>query len=90
MGAAIVAGFRWPGAWSFLLLTKVTPGIGVLWFAVRREWHSFGIALATTLLVVVISFALAPHLWFQWFDACAGCRTCHNSDTSRRSGFGSS
>ena len=38
IAAAIVAGFRWPAAWSFVLLSKVTPGIGLLWFAVRREW----------------------------------------------------
>jgi hypothetical protein len=30
IGAAIVAGFRYPGAWTFLFLTKITPGIGVL------------------------------------------------------------
>lgn len=69
MGAAIVAGFRWPGAWSFLFVTKATPGIGVLWFAFRREWHAFAIALAVTAAVVGVSFALAPHLWFQWVDA---------------------
>jgi hypothetical protein len=27
LAGAIVAGFRWPGTWSFVLLTKVTPGI---------------------------------------------------------------
>ena len=26
MAAAIVAGFRWPATWSFVLLSKVTPG----------------------------------------------------------------
>ena len=34
---AIVLGFRWPATWSFVLLTKVTPGLGLLWFLVRRE-----------------------------------------------------
>ncbi|MDQ3937234.1 MAG: hypothetical protein M3253_00980, partial [Chloroflexota bacterium] len=37
MAAAIALGFRYPWAWSFVVLTKVTPGIGLLWFAVRRE-----------------------------------------------------
>jgi glycosyl transferase family 87 len=45
LGAAILAGFRWPWAWSLLLLTKITPGVGVLWFAFRREWRSFFVAL---------------------------------------------
>ena len=38
LAAAIVLGFRWPWTWSLVLLTKITPGIGLLWFAVRREW----------------------------------------------------
>ena len=31
-----------PAAWSFVLLTKITPGIGLLWFVVRREWRIAG------------------------------------------------
>jgi Glycosyltransferase family 87 len=69
MGAAIVAGFRYPGAWAFLFLTKITPGIGVLWFAFRREWRKVGIALGTTALIFAVSFVLAPGLWSKWADA---------------------
>jgi hypothetical protein len=69
MGAAIVAGFRHPGAWAFLFLTKVTPGIGVLWFAFRREWRKLWIALATTALIIGVSFLIAPGLWGMWVDA---------------------
>ena len=28
LAMAIVVGFRWPAAWSLVLLTKITPGIG--------------------------------------------------------------
>ena len=35
LGVAAVIGFRRP-PWSFVILTKVTPGIGLLWFVVRR------------------------------------------------------
>jgi hypothetical protein len=38
LGPAVVLGFRWPVAWAILLLAKVRPGIGLLWFAVRTEW----------------------------------------------------
>ena len=38
-------GFRYPVAWAFPLLTKVAPGIGLLWFVVRREWRNLAIAL---------------------------------------------
>lgn len=66
LGLAIVAGFRYPWTWSFVLLTKVTPGIGLLWFAVRREWRSLGIALGVTLAIVVVSFLADPGAWTAW------------------------
>lgn len=64
--ACVVAGFRFPGLWSVILLTKIGPGVGVLWFAFRREWRAFGIALGTTALVAAISFLLAPSAWFDF------------------------
>jgi hypothetical protein len=69
MGAAIVAGFRWPAAWAFLILTKVTPGVGVLWFAFRREWRALFVALGTTAGIALASYLIAPHLWPLWIDA---------------------
>ena len=66
LAAAIVLGFRKPAAWSFVLLTKVTPGIGLLWFVARREWRNLAIALGATALVVGVSFAIAPGLWYDW------------------------
>ena len=66
MALVIVAGFRWPAAWAFMLLTKVTPGVGLLWFAVRREWRHLALALGALAAITVVSFALAPNLWFGW------------------------
>ena len=66
LAVAIVAGFRYPAAWAFVLLTKVTPGIGLVWFAVRREWRNLALALAATALIGLVSFVLAPGLWFGW------------------------
>lgn len=66
LAAAIVLGFRWPVTWSFVLLTKVTPGVGLLWFVVRREWRSLAIALGSTLLVAGVGVVLAPHAWDEW------------------------
>jgi hypothetical protein len=68
LAAAIVLGFRYPAAWAFVLLTKVTPGVGLLWFAVRREWRSLGIALAATAALVAVSVAVDGGLWRQWID----------------------
>ena len=66
MAAAIALGFRHPWTWSFVLLTKVTPGVGLLWFAVRREWRSLAIAIGVTLVISVASALLAPHYWRDW------------------------
>jgi hypothetical protein len=68
LAAAIVAGFRYPAAWAFVLLTKVTPGIGLLWFALRREWRSLGIALVATGIVAAASAMLMPAAWADWFQ----------------------
>jgi hypothetical protein len=68
IAAAVVIGLRWPGAWAFVLLTKVTPGIGLLWFAFRREWRALGVALGTTAVVVAIGVAIAPGLWHAWVE----------------------
>jgi hypothetical protein len=68
LAVAIVLGFRWPATWAFVLLTKVTPGIGLLWFAVRGEWRSLGIALGATLAIVTASAFLIPSAWAEWFS----------------------
>jgi hypothetical protein len=68
LAAAIVVGFRWPAAWSLVLLTKITPGIGLLWFAVRREWRSLAIALGTTAAIALVSFVILPDQWRAWVE----------------------
>jgi len=65
---AIVAGFRWPWTWAFVLLTKITPGVGLLWFALRREWRQLAIALGATAGVVAVSFLMLPDAWRDWID----------------------
>ena len=68
LAVAIVLGFRWPAVWSIVLLTKITPGIGLLWFAVRREWRSLAIALGATAAIALVSFVLLPDQWRAWID----------------------
>jgi hypothetical protein len=68
LAAAIVLGFRWPALWSIVLLTKITPGIGLLWFAVRREWRSLAIAFGTTAAIALVSFVILPNQWRDWID----------------------
>ena len=66
MALALVAGFRWPAAWSFILLTKVTPGVGLLYFVGRREWRPLAMAVGATAAVAAVSFLIAPHEWYSW------------------------
>jgi hypothetical protein len=71
LALAIVAGFRWPWTWALVLLTKITPGVGLLWFALRREWRHLGIALGATAGVVAVSFVLLPDAWRDWIELLA-------------------
>jgi Glycosyltransferase family 87 len=72
MAAAIWLGFRFPVAWAFVLLTKVTPGIGVLWFAARGEWRSFVTAVLATGAICVTTLVLVPNLWAEWISLVSG------------------
>jgi hypothetical protein len=69
LAVAVGLGLRYPSTWAFVLLTKPTLGVGLLWFVVRREWRQLALALGTTALVAAISFALAPGAWAAWVDA---------------------
>ncbi|NJD27538.1 MAG: DUF2029 domain-containing protein [Chloroflexi bacterium] len=68
LAAAIVVGFRHPAAWAFVLLTKVTPGVGLLWFALRRRWRDLAVALGATAAIAGVAFVVWPDRWFGWFE----------------------
>ncbi len=72
LALAIVKGFRHPWTWAFLLLTKITPGVGLLWFAVRREWRALAIALGATAAIAAVSYLLMPQAWRDWTDLLRG------------------
>lgn len=61
-----VFGLRYPALWAFPLLTKVTPGIGLVWFAVRKEWPQLAVGVGATAAIVGVSFLLTPGAWFEW------------------------
>jgi hypothetical protein len=66
IASACVLGFEYPAAWSFLLISKVTPGVALLWFAVRREWRSLAIAIGAAAAICAVSFLIAPGAWWDW------------------------
>lgn len=71
LATAVVLGLRtrpaWAAAWAFVLLTKVTPGVGLLWLVARRRWRSLAVALGVTGAIAAATFLLWPERWFGWF-----------------------
>ncbi len=68
LAVAIVAGFRRPWTWAFVILTKITPGVALIWFALRREWRSLSIALGATAAVLLVSYLVMPGQWRAWVE----------------------
>jgi hypothetical protein len=67
IGGAVVLGLRWPVAWSFLALTKVSPFLGVAWFAARGEWRKLAVAVVATISIALLSALADPGAWRTWF-----------------------
>jgi hypothetical protein len=61
-----VLGFEYPALWSIGILTKVTPGVSLLWFVVRREWRALAWALGATAAIRPSRSSSRPSAWFDW------------------------
>lgn len=68
LAAAAVVGMQRPAAWSFAVLTKVTTGVGLLWFACRGEWKKLLQGVGATVLIVAVSYAFDPKAWSDWLQ----------------------
>ncbi|MDE8667147.1 glycosyltransferase family 87 protein [Pseudarthrobacter sp. H3Y2-7] len=66
-GSAVVGMYR-PAAWGFPILTKLTAGVGLLWFAARGEWSRFIEGIGGLTLVVIVLYALEPTQWQAWMQ----------------------
>jgi len=77
LAVMLAVSVRHPGALSFGLLTKVTPGVSLLWYAARAEWRNLGLALGVTGLIVAVSFAFNPAAWVQWVTLLTESSTRH-------------
>jgi hypothetical protein len=66
LGAVAVFGVRWPALWAVVLLSKVTPGVGLIWFVARREWRNLAVALGVTAAIAGASFVYRPSDWADW------------------------
>lgn len=68
LALAAVVGMRRPAAWAFVVLTKVTMGVGLLWFAARGEWLRFVQGLGATALIITVSYVADPSSWHAWLE----------------------
>jgi hypothetical protein len=66
LAAGVVLAVRHPAWWALPILSKVTPGVALLHYTLRRDWHSLWIAAAVTIGLAGTSFLLAPNLWLEW------------------------
>jgi hypothetical protein len=73
MAVGIVLGLRrWPWLFTIGGLIKVSPGLGILYLALRRRWRDAAVSVLVGIAIVGVSLALAPDLWRAWLDAITG------------------
>ncbi len=46
--------------WVPVLFTKITPAVGLVWHAVRREWRSLGVATGISAAILTIGWISNP------------------------------
>jgi hypothetical protein len=66
LAVMMVVGVRRGSPWVLALLTKVTSGVGLLWFIARRQWRPVLTSLGLTAAVCLASLALQRHAWGAW------------------------
>jgi hypothetical protein len=73
MAVALVLGLqRWP--WLFVIgaIVKVSPGLGLVYLALQRRWRDVALSVVVGVVVVGVSYVLAPDLWPAWLESISG------------------
>jgi hypothetical protein len=83
--AIVVALTRFPVAWTLILLSKTTAGVGILYYLFKRQWRPLAAVILVTLAICVISFVHRPAWMIQWFQLLidAALRTTSDSALGR-------
>ena len=68
LAALAIMALRHPALWAIELVTKVTAAIGWWWHPLRGEWRAAAIGATASAVLIGVSFALAPQLWFDFID----------------------
>ena len=73
MAVGIVLGLRrWPWLFAIGTLIKVSPGLGIVYLALRRRWRDVAVSALVGAVITGFSVALAPDLWRSFLDAITG------------------
>jgi hypothetical protein len=63
-----VGGLRVSSVWVPAAYVKVVSGLGVLWYAGRREWRALVVAAGVGLAVLAVSYAISPDMWRAYVE----------------------
>lgn len=74
LAVALVVSMRYPASWALALLTKPSLGVGVAWYLARHEWSRAAVAVGSAAAIAMVSFAIAPHLWLEWYQRLASAQ----------------
>jgi len=82
IAVALVLALSRPIFWGVPLLTKITPGVGILWHVARREWASLLWAAGLLAGVVLVSFLAQPSAWISWVELLRESFSARGATTS--------
>jgi hypothetical protein len=69
----IVVGLRrWPWLFAVGAVVKLSPGLGIVYLALRRRWRDAVLASVLMLVIAGVSWALGADLWRAWLDSVLG------------------
>jgi hypothetical protein len=60
---------RWPWLFAVGALVKVSPGLGIIYLALRRRWRDAIISSVVGIVIVAVSYAIDPGLWRAFLGA---------------------
>ena len=71
LAVTIALAVRAPYVWIFGILTKITPGVGLIWMLARREYRAVMHVGVAVVVLIGISAAADPRAWADWIELLA-------------------